>query len=171
MSQNDPDYPAMVLASYMFGEPITSRVSNRIRNKEGLSYGANARIAIPTEGDSAMLSVTVSLNPAVGPKVEQCYFEELQKAYKDGFTAEEVAEAKKAVLDARMIGRSTDAALLAFLASHEQLDRPMSWDANVEAKIASLTPEQINAAFRKHIDPAGMTIVKAGDFAAAKVFQ
>jgi zinc protease len=171
MSQNDPDYPAMVLASYMFGEPITSRVSNRIRNKEGLSYGANARITIPTEGDSAMLSVTVSLNPAVGPKVEQCYFEELQKAYKDGFTAQEVAEARKAVLDARMIGRSTDAALLAFLASHEQLDRPLSWDATVEAKIAALTPEQINAAFRKHIDPQGMTIVKAGDFAAAKVFQ
>ncbi len=171
MSQNDPDYPAMVLASYMFGEPITSRVSNRIRNKEGLSYGANARITIPTEGDAATLNVSVSLNPAVGPKVEQCYFEELQKAYKDGFTAAEVAEAKKAVLDARLIGRSTDGALLTFLASHEQLDRPLSWDANVEAKIASLTPEQINAAFRKHIDPQGMTIVKAGDFAAAKVFQ
>jgi zinc protease len=171
LSQNDPDYPAMVLASYMFGEPITSRVSNRIRNKEGLSYGANARIAIPTEGDSATLSVTVSLNPAVGPKVEQCFFEELQKAYKDGFTTEEVAEAKKAVLDARMIGRSTDAALLQFLASHEQLNRPLSWDANVETKIASLTADQINTAFRKHIDPAGMTIVKAGDFAAAKVFQ
>jgi zinc protease len=171
MSQNDPDYAAMVLASYMFGEPITSRVSNRIRNKEGLSYGANARINIPTEGDASTLTVTVSLNPGVGPKVEQCFFEELQKAYKDGFTAAEVAEAKKAVLDARTLNRSTDVALMAFLASHEQLDRPLKWDADVEMKIASLTPEQINAAFRKHIDPAGMTIVKAGDFAAAKVFQ
>ena len=47
MSQNDPDYPAMVLASYMFGEPITSRISDRIRNREGLSYGANARITVP----------------------------------------------------------------------------------------------------------------------------
>jgi zinc protease len=171
MSQNDPDYAAMVLASYMFGEPITSRVSNRIRNKEGLSYGANARIVVPNEGDSSMVTVTVSLNPAVGPKVEQCFFEELQKAYKDGFTADEVAEAKKAVLEARLLNRSTDAALMTFLASHEQLDRPLKWDAEVEAKIASLTPGEINAAFRKHIDPAGMTIVKAGDFAAAKVFQ
>jgi len=171
MSQNDPDYPAVILASYMFGEPITSRVSNRIRNKEGLSYGANARIVVPNEGDSSMLTVTVSLNPAVGPKVEQCFFEELQKAYKDGFTAEEVAEAKKAVLEARLLNRSTDQALMTFLAAHEQLDRPLAWDAQVEAKIASLTPAQINAAFRKHIDPAGMTIVKAGDFAAAKVFQ
>ena len=171
MSQDDPDYAAIRMASYMFGEPITSRVSNRIRNKEGLSYGANARITVPTEGDSAQLAVTVSLNPAVGPKVESCFVEELQKAYKDGFTAAEVAEAKKAILDANMIGRSTDAALLTFVASHEQLDRPMKWDADFEAKIASLTPDQINAAFRKHIDPAGVSIVKAGDFAAAKVFQ
>ncbi|HUB78660.1 MAG TPA: insulinase family protein [Bryobacteraceae bacterium] len=171
MSQNDPDYPAIILASYMFGEPITSRVSNRIRNKEGLSYGANARMVVPNEGEASMLTVTVSLNPAVGPKVEQCFFEELQKAYQDGFTAAEVDEARKAVLEARMLNRSTDASLVTFLASHEQLNRPLKWDAEVEAKIASLTPGQINAAFRTHIDPAGMTIVKAGDFAAAKVFQ
>jgi zinc protease len=171
MSQDDPDYAAMVLASYMFGEPITSRVSNRIRNKEGLSYGANARIAVPTEGDAASLSATVSLNPGVGPKVEACFVEELQKAYKDGFTAEEVAEAKKAILDARMIARSTDAALLTLIASHEQLNRPLKWDSDLEYKIASLTPAQINAAFRKHIDPTGVSIVKAGDFKAAKVFQ
>jgi zinc protease len=171
MSQNDPDYPAMILASYMFGEPITSRVSNRIRNKEGLSYGANARITIPTEGDSAQLSATVSLNPNVGPKVEQCFMEELQRAYKDGFTAEEVADAKKSVLDNRMVGRATDAALLSLIASHEQLGRPLQWDADLETKIAALTPAQINAAFRKHIDPNAISIVKAGDFKAAKVFQ
>jgi zinc protease len=171
MSQNDPDYPAMLLASYMFGEPITSRVSNRIRNKEGLSYGANARITIPTEGDSAQLSATVSLNPNVGPKVESCFLEELQKACKDGFTEAEVAEAKKAILDARLAGRTTDAALLSLITSHEQLDRPLKWDSDVETKIAALTPAQINAAFRKHIDPAAVSIVKAGDFKAAKVFQ
>jgi zinc protease len=171
MSQNDPDYPAMILASYMFGEPITSRVSNRIRNKEGLSYGANARITIPTEGDAAQLSATVSLNPNVGPKVEQCFMEELQRAYKDGFTAEEVADAKKSVLDNRMVGRATDAALLSLIASHEQLGRPLQWDADLETKIAALTPAQINAAFRKHIDPNAISIVKAGDFKAAKVFQ
>src|ERR1017187_7254444 len=45
MSENDPDYPAMPLAGYLFGGPITSHISDRIRNREGLSYGANARIA------------------------------------------------------------------------------------------------------------------------------
>jgi len=48
MSENDPDYPAMLLAGYM-SAAHHSRVSDRIRNREGLSYGANARVAIPAE--------------------------------------------------------------------------------------------------------------------------
>jgi zinc protease len=171
MSQTDPDYPAMVLASYMFGEPITSRISDRIRNREGLSYGANARIVVPTEGDSALLSGTVSLNPGFGPKVESSFVDELKKVWTTGFTAAEVAEAKKAYRDARTIARSTDAALLSFMAQHDQLSRPYAFDSDVEAKIQALTPDEINAAFKKHIDPNGLSIVKAGDFKAVGVFN
>ncbi len=171
MSQNDPDYPAIVLASYMFGEPITSRISDRIRNREGLSYGANARITVPAEGDAATLSGTVSLNPGFGPKVEASFMDELKKVYTSGFTAEEVAAAKKAYADARMIGRSTDAALLSLLVQHAQLTVRSSGMQDLEAKIQALTADQINAAFRKHIDPNGVSIVKAGDFKAAGVYK
>src|SRR5262249_17991103 len=41
MSESDPDYPAMVLANFMFGGSIVARMPNRIRNVEGLSYGAS----------------------------------------------------------------------------------------------------------------------------------
>jgi zinc protease len=97
--------------------------------------------------------------------------DELRKVYRDGFSAAELAEARKALLDSRLISRSTDAALLTVVASHEQLDRPFSWDTNLDEKIKSLTLEQVNAAFRKHIDPNGVSIVKAGDFKAAGVFK
>jgi zinc protease len=171
VSQNDADYPAMVLAGYMFGVPITSHISDRIRNREGLSYGANARITVPAEGDSALLSGTVSLNPANGPKVEFAFKDELAKTLKDGFSASEVAEAKKAWLDSRMVSRSQDAALLSLLASNEQLGRTLDWDDQLEKKIAALTPVQIGDAFRRHVDAAALTIVKAGDFRAAGVYQ
>jgi len=171
MSDADPDYPAMLLAGYMFGGPITSHVSDRIRNREGLSYGANARVAIPVEGNAALLSGTVSLNPVNGPKVEFSFVDELKKTLKDGFTAAEVAEAKKAYLDTRANGRAQDSALLGQLASHEMQNRTMQWDEQLEARIRALTPDQINAAFRKHIDPSAVSIVKAGDFAAAGVYR
>jgi zinc protease len=171
LSDSHPDYPAMLLAGYMFGGPITSRVSDRIRNREGLSYGANARIGVPAEGDAALLSGTVSLNPVNGPKVEAAFREELAKALKDGFTEAEVAKSKQAILDARMVSRSSDAALVGQLASHEHLGRTMKWDEQLESRIRALTAAQVNAAFRKHVDPAALSIVKAGDWKAAGVYQ
>ena len=140
LSQNDPDYPAIVLASYMFGEPITSRISDRIRNREGLSYGANARITVPAEGDAAMLSGTVSLNPGVGPKVEASFIDELKKVYDDGLHRGGSGRGEEgATSTSRMVGRSTDGALLNLMVSHEQLNRPLKWDADLEAKIQALT--------------------------------
>ncbi len=171
MSESDPDYPAMLLAGYIFGGPITSHISDRIRNREGLSYGANARVAIPTEGDDAQLSGTVTLNPMNGPKVEFSFVDELKRTVKDGFTADEVAAMKKAYLDSRSAARSQDAGLLSQLAQHELLGRTLNWDADLERRIAALTPDQVSAAFRKHIDPAALSIVKAGDFKAAGVYQ
>jgi zinc protease len=171
LSQDDPDYPAMVLAGYMFGGPITSHISDRIRNREGLSYGANARLAVPTEGDSSLLSGTVSLNPANGPKVEFSFKDELARTLKEGFSEKEVAEAKKAYLDNQLVSRAQDAALLTLLASHEQLGRTMKWDEQLEQKMQSLTAAQISDAFRRHVDAASLTIVKAGDWKAAGVYQ
>jgi zinc protease len=171
MSDSDPDYPAMLLAGYMFGGPITSHISDRIRNREGLSYGANARVQIPADGDDAMLSGTVSLNPVNGPKVEASFVDELRRTLKDGFTAKEFAESKQAYLDTRRLSRAQDNALLTLIAQHEQDDRTMKFDEQLEARIGALTLDEVNAAFRKHIDPAQLTIVKAGDFKTAAVYQ
>ena len=90
---------------------------------------------------------------------------------RDGFTADEVEGAKKAILSSRTVARSTDGALLSLMVSHEQLNRPLKWDADLEARIAALTVDQVNAAFRRHIDPNGVSIVKAGDFKAAGVYK
>src|SRR5947207_6491871 len=97
--------------------------------------------------------------------------EELKKVYDSGFTSAEVAAAKKAYLDSRMVGRSTDGALLGLMVSHEQIDRPFKWDADLESRIQALTVDEINAAFRKHIDPNSVSIVKAGDFQTAGAYK
>jgi zinc protease len=167
MSEEDPDYPAMMLANYMFGGSIAARMPNRIRNQEGLSYGASSRFNVPAVGDAALFSATVSSHPGNTLKVEACFKDELQKALKNGFTADEVAAAKKAFLDQRTVSRSQEAALLRLLASNEEDGRTMQWEEKLEARIQALTPDQVNAAFRRHADPAALSIVKAGDFKGA----
>ena len=50
------------------------------------------------------------------------------------------------------------------LAYYQFLNRTLEWDADFEAKIRALTPDQIAAALRRHLDMAKVIIVKAGDF-------
>ncbi|HLH41584.1 MAG TPA: insulinase family protein, partial [Bryobacteraceae bacterium] len=171
MSQDDPDYPAMVLANYMLGGSITARIPDRIRNREGLSYSVSTSFTAPAEGNAALFSMAAISNPANTPKVEASFLNELRKALQGGFTAEEVAAAKRAYRDAQIVSRSQDSALLALLASREQAGRTLLWDEQMDAKIQALTPEQISAAFRKRVDPSAISIVKAGDFKAAGVYQ
>jgi zinc protease len=171
MGENDADYPAMVLANYMFGGSITARMPNRIRNREGLSYGASSRFTAPSDGDTALFSGTVSCNPVNMPKVEASFVDELKKTVREGFTPAEVAEAKRAYADARKVSRSQETALVGLISADEQVGRTLLYDEQQDARIQALTLEQVNAAFRKYVDPAGVSIVKAGDFKKVAVYQ
>ena len=124
-------------------------------------------MTVPTQDDGGSLVVYAIAAPQNGPKVEASFRDELARTLKDGFGAEEVAAAKKAWAEETMVERSEDAALLATLVSRERFERTMKWDAALEAKVAALTPEQVAEAFRKYVDPAGLVVVKAGDFKKA----
>ncbi len=171
MRDTDDDYVAMVMANYMFGGSIAGRAPDRIRNREGLSYGVNSGFTAPTVGNSAMFRLTAICNPMNAPKVEASFKDELAKTLAEGFTEKEVAEAKKAVRDERIVGRSSDPALAQLLARRDEFGRTMKWDEELDAKIEAITAAQINAAFRKHVDAGAVSIVKAGDFAAAGVYR
>ena len=52
----------------------------------------------------------------------------------------------------------------ALLAEDLYVGRTMQFQADLEQKIRELTPEAVNAALRKYIDPKRFTVVTAGDF-------
>jgi zinc protease len=171
MNDADPDYPAMVLANFMFGGSITSRMEDRIRNREGLSYGAQTGFSANSEGNLARFQARATANPANMPKLEAIFKEELAKAIAEGFTDKEIAEAKKSFHDQRVVGRSQDAQLVSLIATREDFGRTLDWDAQMDAKVEALTTAQINAAFRKRVDPVAVTIIKSGDFKKVGAYQ
>ena len=171
MSDTHADYPAMVLANYMFGGSITGRAPNRIRNQEGLSYGVNSRFAAPAVGDAASFGGTAISNPQNTPRVEASFRDELAKTLTGGFTAAEVAAAKKALRDQRTVGRSQDGQLLNLITAREEFGRTLAWDEQMDARLEALTVDQVNAAFRRHVSVDQLSIVKAGDFKAAGAYK
>jgi zinc protease len=171
MSDADPDYPALVMANYVFGGTISSRLADRVRNKEGLSYGVNSGFTAPAFGNNASFRVAAIANPQNTPRVENAFFDELRKALDGGFTAEEVDAAKKSFLDARRIQRADPNGAASLILLRETDKRTLLWDAQMDAKLGALTADQVSAAFRKYISPAAVSIVKAGDFRRAGVYQ
>lgn len=173
MSDTDADYPALLLADYIFGGSITGRAPDRIRNREGLSYTvrSNFEAPVPEEGNLARFGGLAISNPKNSPKVETSFTDELAKTISTGFTAEEVAGAKKALMDARRVGRSQDQSLLRLIASRDDAGRTLEWDAQMDSRLDALTTEQVNAALKRHLDVQMLSIVKAGDFKAAGVYQ
>jgi zinc protease len=121
----------------------------------------------PARDNSGMMGVQAIVNPANMPKLEKAFAEEIALARKDGFTPEEVAQAKKAWLKRRKLSRAEDQNLLGLLGANEYNGRNMAWMAEMESTFAGLTPEQVNAAFRQHVAPDKFSIFKAGDFAKA----
>ncbi|HTW65547.1 MAG TPA: pitrilysin family protein [Bryobacteraceae bacterium] len=173
MSDTDPDYPAMVMANYMFGGSITARIPDRIRNREGLSYGVYSNFSAPEpdSGNTARFSAMAISNPKNSPKVEASFRDELAKTLAGGFTQAELDAAKKSIRDERKMGRSQDQGLLRLIEVREDAGRTLAWDEQLDAKLDALTLDQVNAAFRKHVDASSISIVKAGDFKAADVYQ
>ncbi len=171
MSDEDPDYPALSLANYILGGAFSSRLVHRIRDQEGLSYGISSSVSAPALDDGGMFAVRALSAPQNTPKLEADVKEELARAIKDGFTAEEVKDAKDGWFQERVVGRSQDQALLGTLAVREYYSRTMKFDEAFEAKVAALTPAQVSAAFKKLIDPAGLTVVRAGDFQKAGAYN
>jgi len=172
MADDDPDYPAMVVANYIFGGSAASRLWRRIRDKEGYSYGVSTSFYAPEleNGNGGTFTMNAICAPQNAPKVEATFKEELDRALKDGFTADEVAEGKKAWVDQRTVSRAEDFNLAGVLLQRQRFERTLKWDEALESKIMALTPEQVNSAFRRHIDPSAFVYVKGGDFQKAGVY-
>jgi zinc protease len=166
---DNPDYPALVLANYMLGGGfLNSRLAVRIRQKEGLSYGVGSQFNAGSLDPVGTFFAFAIYAPENVEKLEAAFKDEISKVISAGFTAEEIAAAKSGWLQSRTVTRAQDPSLAGTLNNYLFIKRDLKWDESYEKKVQDLTPEQINAAIKKHLEPAKINIVKAGDFAKAK---
>src|SRR5215471_682181 len=165
LRDDDPDYPALILANYILGGSSDSRLVRRIREKEGLSYSVGSFVSADSFYARGAFGISAIYAPQNRARVEAALNDEIRKAFADGFTAQEVEAGKKGLLQARQLARSNDSAVASRLVSYLLLGRTFSWDEDLERKIAALSPEAVKDALRRRIDPAKLSFVKAGDFA------
>jgi zinc protease len=165
VSDAHPDFAALEMGNYIFGGgSLSSRLGDRVRQQEGLSYGVGSGFNARPLDERAALYIYAICNPTNMEKVKAAIREELDKLLAKGVTEEELAAAVKGYLENKALERAEDAQLAAVLTNLAFAGRTMQYYTDLEAKIAKLAVADVQAALRKHVDPKRIVIVAAGDF-------
>jgi zinc protease len=167
MRDSHPDYPALVMGNYILGQGAASRLFGRIRGREGLSYGVGSSFGASPRSDGASFTVNAITAPQNAEKVEASFRDELASILRDGYTEEELAQAKQSWGQGRQVARTQDGSVAGTLGLWTHVGRTMAWDAEFEAKVQALTVAEIRDAMRRHFDVTKMAFMRGGDFAAA----
>ncbi|MGA2131095.1 MAG: pitrilysin family protein [Bryobacteraceae bacterium] len=165
VGDSDPDYPALLFGNYMLGGGfLNSRLATRIRVKDGLSYGVGSSLSAKSHEKDGQYEAFAIAAPQNVAKVEAAFKEEIARALKDGFTQKEMDDDRHGWLQSQQVNRAEDGWLVRALTTRDYDSRTMAFDADLEKKVAALTPDDVVQALRRHIDLARFSIVKAGDF-------
>ena len=164
IADDHPDHPALLLANRMFGLGSASRLWVRVRERGGLSYDVRSVIDWNDEAPNSLWTVSAIFAPQNQAKVEAALQEELARTRDGGFTQTELDQTRIGLLGLRRLARAQDAAVAAQLAQNLHLKRTFALSQQVDAALERLTLADVNAAFRKYIDPARWSIAWGGDF-------
>jgi len=162
-----PDYVPLVLANAVLGGGVKSRLFDRLRQKEGISYGAGSALSASSFESVGMLKLYAIYAPQNLDKLKTGVREELRRFVQEGVTEQELLDAKKSLQEERKIARAQDPSLAAGLMGQLATGRTMAFTELMDARIEQTTLTEVNAALRKHIDPAQLLHVYAGDYAGA----
>jgi zinc protease len=166
---DNPDYAALLLGDFMFGGGfLNSRFATRVRQKDGVSYGAGSGLTAGSIDEVGQFTAYAIYAPENMEKVEKGFREELDRVLKEGYTEAEVKDAISAMLQYRKQQRAQDNSLAGTLRNHLFVGRTMAYEEELDKRIASLTAADVNAAMKKYITPDKISVFKAGDFAKAK---
>lgn len=162
------DAAALELANYIIGGGfLNSRLASRLRQQDGLSYGAGSfmtQLPLDEKSTFGAYAITAPQNLA---KVEIGFKEEIARVLKDGFTDEEIASAKSGLLQDNKISRAKDGELVAALRRNILRNRSMQWYSDYEARMSALTAEEVHQVIKKYMAVEDFTIIKAGDMTKA----
>ncbi|PNQ72230.1 insulinase family protein [Hanstruepera neustonica] len=168
VSREDEDYAALQVAGEILGGGfLSSRIANRLRQQDGVSYGAGGAVNIDNDSkdNNSSAFVYAIYAPENAAKVQQGFEEEIARFIKDGITQEELNTTINGWVEEQSVSRAKDGELAGLIGTNLYYDRDMTFQKQLEEKVKSLTVADVNAAIKKYFKPfEEWTVTNAGDF-------
>jgi zinc protease len=161
LSEADADFPALFAAIQILSQ---QGLRQRVRVKEGLSYGVGAELSMQAVGNTASININASFAPANLAKLRSTIREVLVQARAEGYGAFEVSFAKSAIVSRRAELRNQPANAVGNIANNLRYNRPLDYTQRFDDAYEALDAAAINTALKKYLDPDKLRDAVAGTF-------
>jgi zinc protease len=161
IDRTSPDYDVLRLVDSVIGGGPTGRLFLNLREDKGFTYGAYSRLGAPSyRGDwSASADVRTDVTePALAEVMK-----ELGRIRDERVPDKEFMDKKRSLVAGFALSLETPAAILNNYITSWMYSLPADYWDTYPARVMAVTPEQVQAAARKYLDPARIQIVAVGD--------
>jgi zinc protease len=167
IGEKEADYPAVQMANELLGGGafLSSRIPQRLREAEGMSYGAGSYIDANAIDKTGIWGLYAFFNPTFQERLDTAMKEEINKAITKGFTKEEFDSSLKSWLQSRQTSLGMDWFLAHQFRENLDLGKTMKDYEDFETKTKALDVTKVNAAMVKYFDLKKLVLIYAGDFA------
>jgi predicted Zn-dependent peptidase len=166
IERNSADYFSLLLADRILGGGPAARLFLNLREDKGYTYGAYSNFGGSKFRGTWVSSSEVRTDVTEGAMKEFMY--ELKRLREEKVTAEELDNAKRAIVGSFALSLEQPQSLLQNIITQKLYDLPADyWDAYPQ-KVAAITAEDIQNIAQKYIDLDHLQIVAVGDASKAR---
>ncbi len=158
----DPDYAAWVLVGQVLGGDTGARIWMRLREAEGLSYGAGAWTSAGALDDVGSFGAYAIVAPQNLAKAKASLLEEISKITSGSVTEAELSRAKDAWTKAQDTSLSNDSYVTNMLSTQAYRGRTTREELELREKIKAVTVADVARVAKKYLQPSKLVIVDAG---------
>ena len=147
--RNDVDFYPLYMANYILGgSGLSSRLSQVIREKEGLTYGIYTELS---ESDAvAMVQGSYSATPDNFNKARELLLDEWRKIAANGVSEEELQQAKDSLVSSFNLRFASVGRIASMLTAMQKYDLGLDFLEKRNDYIKAVTLQEVNAAAKKY---------------------
>lgn len=163
MRRGDPDFYALQVGNYVLGGGgFVSRLTKEVREKRGYAYSVYSYFM--TERGLGPFQIGLQTKRSQTGDALKVVQDTLSEFLAKGPTAEEVAAAKRNLVDGFALHLDSNAKLIDFVATIGYFGLPLDYMDTYQKKVAAVTPAEILAAFHRKVQPDHLvTVIVGGD--------
>lgn len=166
IERTSPDYFKILLADRVLGGGPAARLFMNLREDKGYTYGAYSNFGGSKFRGTWISSSEVRTEVTEGAMKEFMY--ELKRLRDEKVGAEELDNAKRAIVGSFALSLEQPQALLQNIITQKLYDLPADYWDTYPQQVAAITAEDIQAIAQKYIDLDHLQVIAVGDAAKAR---